>query len=36
MEWMIDDPRQFSDVGRAGITYYLKHWFEKNFKSVPM
>lgn len=33
---MIDDPSQFSDVDRAGIMYYLKHRFEKNFKSVPM
>lgn len=25
---MIEDPRQFSDVDRAGIKYYLKHRFE--------
>ncbi|MCR8656709.1 NUDIX hydrolase [Paenibacillus endoradicis] len=29
---MIEDPRQFSDVDRAGLKYYLKHKFGKQFE----
>lgn len=29
-ERMMEDPRQFSDVDRAGIKYYLTHKFAKN------
>jgi 8-oxo-dGTP pyrophosphatase MutT (NUDIX family) len=28
---LLDDPRQFSDVDRAGLRYYLKHRFGKSF-----
>lgn len=29
---MIEDPRQFSDVDRAGLKYYLKHRIGKSFE----
>ena len=28
---MLEEPRQFSDVDRAGLKYYLKHRFRKCF-----
>lgn len=29
---MLEDPRQFSDVDRAGLKYYLKHRYRKQFE----
>ncbi|GGH55306.1 hypothetical protein GCM10008014_24790 [Paenibacillus silvae] len=33
-ERMIGDPRQFSDVDRAGLMYYLKHRFGKEIEEI--
>lgn len=33
-ERMVNDPRQFSDVDRAGIIYYLKHRFGKELEGA--